>query len=83
MIIAMRAALQPELWVSDTAAAVRYHERAFGAVVEHRVGNPDDPDGVVQLTIGEAAGIWNRKRDGSVPSRVNRRSDRTSLAHRR
>jgi PhnB protein len=46
--------IQPELWVRDTAAAVDYYERAFGAAVEHRAGAPDDPDGVVQLSIGEA-----------------------------
>jgi len=46
--------VQPELWVRDTAAAVDYYERAFGAAVEHRAGATDDPDGVVQLSIGEA-----------------------------
>jgi len=46
--------IQPELWVGDTAAAVGYYERAFGAIVEHRVGSPDDPDGVVQLSVGGA-----------------------------
>jgi hypothetical protein len=34
--------LQPQLWVTNTAAATAYYERAFGAVVEHRVGPPDD-----------------------------------------
>jgi PhnB protein len=46
--------IQPELWVRDTAAAVRFYERAFGAVVEHRAGAPEDPDGVVQLAVGDA-----------------------------
>jgi PhnB protein len=46
--------LQPELWVADTAAATAYYQRAFGAVVEHRVGGSDDPDGVVQLSVGGA-----------------------------
>jgi PhnB protein len=46
--------LQPQLWVRDTAAAVTYFERAFGAVVEHRVGGPNDPDGVAQLSVGGA-----------------------------
>jgi PhnB protein len=50
----MQVDLQPELWVRDTAAAVTYFERAFGAVVEHRVGGPADPDGVVQLSVGGA-----------------------------
>jgi PhnB protein len=40
--------------VSDTAAAVAYYERGFGAVVEHRVGGPDDADGVVQLVLNGA-----------------------------
>jgi len=51
------AQLQPELWVPDTAAAVAYYERGFGAVVEHRVGPPDDPDGVAQLSI-RGARFW-------------------------
>lgn len=38
----------------DTAAATAYFERAFGAVIEHRVGGPHDPDGVVQLSVGGA-----------------------------
>jgi PhnB protein len=46
--------IQPELWVRDTAAAVAYYARAFGALVEHRAGAPEDPDGVVQLSIGDA-----------------------------
>jgi PhnB protein len=46
--------VQPELWVNNTAAAVVYYERAFGAVVEHRVGGPDDPDGVAQLSVNGA-----------------------------
>jgi PhnB protein len=46
--------IQPELWVNDTAAASTFYERAFGALVEHRVGDPDDPDGVVQLALGGA-----------------------------
>jgi uncharacterized glyoxalase superfamily protein PhnB len=37
-ISVVRADVQPELWVDDTAAAVAYYERAFGALVEHRVG---------------------------------------------
>jgi PhnB protein len=46
--------IQPELWVRNTAAAIGFYERAFAAVVEHRVGGPDDPDGVAQLSIGGA-----------------------------
>lgn len=53
----MPVELQPELWVRDTAAAVAYYRRAFGARVEHRAGGPDDPDGVVQLSI-HGARFW-------------------------
>ena len=54
MIPAVPTEIQPELWVGDTAEAVAYYERAFGAVVEHRVGAADDPDGVVQFSVGDA-----------------------------
>jgi PhnB protein len=50
----VRVDLQPELWVEDTAAAVAYYERAFGAVVEYRVGAPDDADGVIQMSVSGA-----------------------------
>jgi PhnB protein len=53
-VCVVRAELQPELWVDDTAAAVAYYVRAFGAVVEHRVGGPDDADGVAQLSVSGA-----------------------------
>jgi PhnB protein len=46
--------LQPELWVANTAAAVGYYERPFGAAVEDRVGGPSDPDGVVHLSVAGA-----------------------------
>ncbi len=45
------AELQPELWVDDVAAAVEFYGRALRAVVEHRVGEPDDPEGVAQLSV--------------------------------
>ena len=48
-------AIQPELWVDRAATAVEFYERAFGAVVLHRVGQGDDI--VVQLAVGEAA-FW-------------------------
>ena len=48
------AQLQPELWVENTAAAARFYQRAFGAVIEHRVGGPDDSDGVIQLSVSGA-----------------------------
>jgi PhnB protein len=46
---------QPELWVDDAPAAVGFYERAFGAVVLHRVGA--DPDIVAQLAVDGAA-FW-------------------------
>jgi PhnB protein len=49
-----RIEIQPELWVSDAGVAVAFYEQALGAVVEHRVGGPDDPDGIAQLAVGDA-----------------------------
>lgn len=54
MMRIVSAELQPELWVEDTAVAARFYQRAFGAVIEHRVGGPDDTDGVVQLSVSGA-----------------------------
>jgi PhnB protein len=52
-----RAEIQPELWVPDAAAAIAFYQKAFGAMVEHRVGAPDDPDGIAQLSV-EGARFW-------------------------
>jgi PhnB protein len=52
-----RSDIQPELWVHDGPAAVAFYERAFGAVVQHRVDGPDDLDVVAQLSVG-GAGFW-------------------------
>jgi PhnB protein len=49
-----RAEIQPELWVSDGPAAVAFYERAFGAVVEHRVVGPGDRDVIAQLAVAGA-----------------------------
>ena len=49
-----RAQLEPQLWVDDTAAAIDFYERAFGAQTVHRVGGPADTDGVAQLSIAGA-----------------------------
>jgi PhnB protein len=54
MMCTVATDLQPELWVENTASAVDYYRRAFGAIVEHRVGADDDADGVVQLSVGGA-----------------------------
>ena len=48
------ADIQPELWVSDGPAAIAFYERAFGAVVEHRVGGAEDRDVIAQLAVGGA-----------------------------
>jgi PhnB protein len=48
------ADIQPELWVVDGPAAVAFYERAFGAVVEHRVDGPGEDDVVAQLSISGA-----------------------------
>ena len=52
-----RADIQPELWVHDGPAAVAFYERAFGAVLQHRVDGPEDLDVVAQLSVG-GAGFW-------------------------
>jgi PhnB protein len=52
-----RAEIQPELWVPDAAAAIAFYQEALGAEVEHRVGAPDDPDGIAQLSV-EGARFW-------------------------
>jgi len=54
MMSTLRADLQPQLWVENTALAVDYYRRAFGAVIEHRVGGPEDADGVIQLSVDQA-----------------------------
>ena len=50
----IRVDIQPELWVHDGPAAVEFYERAFGAVVEHRVDGPGDDDIVAQLSVAGA-----------------------------
>jgi PhnB protein len=50
----LRADIQPELWVSDGPGAIAFYERAFGAVVEHRVVGPGAADVIAQLALGGA-----------------------------
>jgi PhnB protein len=50
----MGAQIQPELWVGDGPAAVAFYERAFGAVVAHRVDGPGEGDIVAQLDVAGA-----------------------------
>ena len=47
--------IQPELWIDRAAAAVTFYQAAFGAVIQHQVGEGDDI--VAQLAIGDAA-FW-------------------------
>jgi PhnB protein len=49
-----RAAIQPELWVSDGPAAIAFYVQALGAVIEHRVVGPADSDVVAQLSVAGA-----------------------------
>jgi len=47
------SSIQPELWIDRAAAAVAFYCAAFGAAVQHQVGEGDDI--VAQLSIGEAS----------------------------
>jgi PhnB protein len=47
--------IEPELWIDRAAAAVAFYRTAFGATVQHQVGEGDDI--VAQLAIGDAA-FW-------------------------
>jgi PhnB protein len=51
----MPARIAPELFVRRAGAAVEFYADAFGAVVDHRVGDGDDI--VAHLSIGEAT-FW-------------------------
>jgi PhnB protein len=62
-----RVDIQPELWVHDGPAAVAFYERAFGAVVEHRVDGPGDDDIVAQLSVSGAQ-FWV----SSAPEEIGR-----------
>jgi PhnB protein len=47
--------IQPELWVERAGRAVAFYTEAFGATVQHRVGEGDDI--VAQLAVGDAV-FW-------------------------
>jgi PhnB protein len=49
------ASIEPELWIERSAAAVAFYRTAFGATVQHQVGEGDDI--VARLAIGDAA-FW-------------------------
>jgi PhnB protein len=48
------AKIQPELWVNDGPAAVKFYARALGAVVEYRVVGPEPSDVIAQLSVAGA-----------------------------
>jgi PhnB protein len=47
--------IQPELWVDQASQAVAFYVAAFGATVQHSVGDGDDI--VAQLAVGDAS-FW-------------------------
>jgi PhnB protein len=53
------------LWVSDGPAAIAFYERAFGAVVEHKVVGPGDRDVVAQLSVAGAR-FWVSNASGDM-----------------
>ena len=57
------ASVQPQLWVSAGRAAVAFYTVAFGATVEHLVGDGDDI--VAQLSVGDGA-FWIASADVSM-----------------
>jgi uncharacterized glyoxalase superfamily protein PhnB/8-oxo-dGTP pyrophosphatase MutT (NUDIX family) len=62
--------IQPQLWVSDGPRALAFYADAFGARVEHRVG---EEDLVARLAVGEAR-FWvasgSRKMGRFVPEEI-------------
>lgn len=58
----LRTSIQPQLWVDDGPAALRFYQRAFDAVVEHRVG---ETALVAQLAVGEAR-FWIASADRAL-----------------
>jgi PhnB protein len=61
----LSAQIQPELWVGDGPAAVAFYERAFGAVVMHRVDGPGELDIVAQLDVAGAR-FWVSNGSGDM-----------------
>jgi len=55
--------IQPELWVARAGEAVEFYEAAFGAVVQHLVGDGDEI--VAQLAVGDAV-FWVVSADTSM-----------------
>jgi len=51
----MPPSIQPELWVDRAATAVSFYRSAFGASVNHQVGEGEDV--VAQVSVGDAT-FW-------------------------
>ena len=71
---------QPQLWVENGTAAVDFYRSAFGAVVQHRVGEGDDI--VAQLAVGDAV-FWIASADPGMhrysPPAIDGTTGRTLL----
>jgi PhnB protein len=72
--------VEPQLWTDRAAAAVRFYEAAFGAVVLHRVGDGDEI--VAQLAVGNAR-FWVSAADPAMnrfdPQQIAGATGRTLL----
>jgi PhnB protein len=72
--------IQPELWVEHAGEAVAFYERAFGAIILHRVG--DGSDIVAQLAVGDAR-FWVASAGENMgrfsPNVIGGRTSRTLL----
>jgi PhnB protein len=72
--------IQPELWVARAGEAVEFYEAAFGAVVQHLVGDGDEI--VAQLAVGDAV-FWVVSADTSMkrfsPLEIGGTTSRTLL----
>jgi uncharacterized glyoxalase superfamily protein PhnB len=55
--------IQPELWVEGASAAVVFYQKAFDAVLLHRVGH--EVDTVAQLAVGTAQ-FWVTEASSSM-----------------
>ena len=72
--------IQPELWVEGASAAVVFYQKAFDAVLLHRVGHEDDI--VAQLAVGTAQ-FWVTEASSSMqrfsPRAIGGTTSRTLL----
>ena len=72
--------IQPQFWITRAAAAVSFYEAAFGATVQHQVGDGDEI--VAQLAVGDAV-FWVSSPDVALgrldPSAIGGATGRTLL----